>query len=86
MGEHTPPLTLLQTHTYTLTASKETAFNGESASLPLSAHQTMKLAQLVDRDDMRRRLLRTHTHTHTVWRPVTDRQHVDEIHTHVTVT
>lgn len=80
MGEHTPPLT----HTYTLTASKETAFNGESASLPLSAHQTMKLAQLVDRDDMRRRLLRTHTHT--VWRPVTDRQHVDEIHTHVTVT
>lgn len=33
----------------------------ESASLPLSAHQTVKLAQLVDRDEMWRGLPRTHT-------------------------
>jgi len=48
---------LTHTHTHTHT---------ESTSLPLSAHQTVKLAQLVDRDEMWRGLMRTHTNTHTV--------------------
>ena len=77
-GGHPPPFHPPQnTHTEKKqptnnnTAFKVSSGHGKSASLPLSAHQTVKLAQLVDRDEMRRGLLRTYTVLLPIKRAVT---------------
>ncbi len=75
---------LLHTHTELKQkqAFKVSGDSGKSARPPLSAHQTVKLAQLVDSDEMRRGQLRTHT----VLLPNREPSRNDELHTDVIVT
>lgn len=88
-GEHPPLVSSSSRHTYSLKFKKNknisfkvSGDNGKSASLPLSAHQTVKLAQLVDGDETWLGLLRTHT----VLPPIRELSRADELHTDVIVT